>query len=154
MLENPGQLEQELKVVREVAGLVELALQQARVAGGGVTGVLVMVMVLDSVSEQRMVLDVFGSEQVCRESIGRCSGAFLLARRGSEGARDGAGRCGADAAGAGPGVAGKSRRSSARSTGVSESGYVRSHLKQCSAESFCMCDLVRKEGLGMPRPTR
>ena len=29
MLENPGQLEQELKVVREVAGLVELALQQA-----------------------------------------------------------------------------------------------------------------------------
>ena len=35
MLENPGQLEQELKVVREVAGLVELALQQARGVAGG-----------------------------------------------------------------------------------------------------------------------
>ena len=34
MLENPGQLEQELKVVREVAGLVELALQQARGEAG------------------------------------------------------------------------------------------------------------------------
>ena len=30
MLENPEQLEQELKAVRELAGLVELALQQAR----------------------------------------------------------------------------------------------------------------------------
>ena len=45
MLENPGQLEQELKVVREVTGLVELTLQQARVAGGGVMGVLAMVLV-------------------------------------------------------------------------------------------------------------
>merc|ERR1712078_665998 len=30
VLENPGQLEQELKVVRELAGLVELALQQVQ----------------------------------------------------------------------------------------------------------------------------
>ena len=41
MLENPEQLEQELKAVRELAGLVELALQQARrlaCVGGAVHG--------------------------------------------------------------------------------------------------------------------
>ena len=35
MLENPAQLEQELKAVRELAALVELTLQQARGVAGG-----------------------------------------------------------------------------------------------------------------------
>ena len=35
MLEDPAQLEQELKAVRELAALVELTLQQARGMAGG-----------------------------------------------------------------------------------------------------------------------